>query len=211
MKQISFRVVAPAALLLMGLGCQNGFTGSQASPMPDSPNRAARCGDPYPDQASSPYILPWQVGLSFNVGQGNCTDGSHASDSEDRFAYDIDMPIGAVILAARAGRAVAVEERFRDGNRTPGQENFIKILHSDGSVGSYYHLTHNGVLVEVGAQVRQGEAIARSGDTGDSTEPHLHFQVDACEECSSIPVTFRNTRAHPNGLVEGETYWAELF
>jgi murein DD-endopeptidase MepM/ murein hydrolase activator NlpD len=211
MKQLSSGVGLLVALLLSGWGCNSGVTGLQASSLSTSPKHAARCGDPYPDQSASPFILPWQVGLSFNVGQGNCTDESHASDSEDRFAYDIDMPIGTVILAARAGRVLAVEERFRDGNRTPGEENFIKILHTDGSVGVYYHLTHDGVLVDVGAQVRQGEEIARSGDTGDSTEPHLHFQVDACQACSSMPVTFRNTRAHPNGLVEGEVYRAEPF
>ena len=55
------------------------------------------------------------------------------------------------------------------------------------------------------------------GDTGASSEPHLHFEVLECEgepivylpepsfnsTCHSLPVTLRNTRPHPKGLVEG--------
>jgi murein DD-endopeptidase MepM/ murein hydrolase activator NlpD len=121
------------------------------------------------------------------------------------------MPIGTIVIAARAGRVQSIEERYADGSRKPGQENFVNIRHEDGSVAAYFHLTHGGALVEAGDMVRQGDIIARSGDSGESTEPHLHFQVDSGDDGSSMPVVFRNARPHPHGLVEGETYQAEPF
>lgn len=172
-----------------------------------SPSEGCRGG--YPEQSGSAYILPYPVGLSFVVGQGNCTDGSHSEDQ--RYAYDFDMAIGTEIIASRAGIVLAVEERFVDGNRTSGEENFVLIQHSDDTVAGYFHLTQNGVLVEVGSGVSQGEIIGSSGDTGDSTEPHLHFEVLECQDCDSLPITFRNTRAHTRGLVEQESYEAQAF
>ena len=104
-----------------------------------------------------------------------------------------------------------VEERFDDGNRTAGQENYVNITHDDGTIAAYVHLTRNGALVSVGDMVSRGDLIALSGDTGDNAAPHLHFHVQRCTGCETIPVTFRNTRPHPNGLIEGEQYAAESF
>ena len=164
------------------------------------------CQVAFPAQASSPYVLPYAVGMSYVVGQGNCTDGSHSEDQQ--YAYDFDMPIGTTVVAARAGSVIQVEDRFAENNDTPGEENFIVIEHADGTVAGYYHLTQGGAAVALDATVAQGEAIGRSGNTGDSSEPHLHFEVLDQPGGDTLPVTFRNTRAHPEGLVEGESYEA---
>lgn len=203
-------VGASAGALLLVTACT---AGNQMAPDPEitpwpSP-QPGRCGDPYPDQRASPYVLPYAIGRTFNVGQGNCTDESH--DGDDAFAYDLDLPIGTPVVAARAGRVLAVEGRYRDGNRTPGEENYLTVGHDDGTVAEYFHLTYQGPGVAVGDQVQRGAVIARSGDTGDSTEPHLHFQVDACADCASMPITFRNTEAHPAGLAESHLYRAERY
>jgi murein DD-endopeptidase MepM/ murein hydrolase activator NlpD len=166
------------------------------------------CG-PYPMQSASPYVLPFQVGQMYTVGQGNCSDDSHVPGSIVQHAYDFLMPIGTPIVASREGTVLLVEERFIDGNRTPGEENFINVTHADGTIAAYVHLTRDGAFVEVGDVVQRGDLIGSSGDTGASTEPHLHFHVQRCSGCETVPVTFLNTRAHPSGLVEGETYTAE--
>jgi murein DD-endopeptidase MepM/ murein hydrolase activator NlpD len=125
-----------------------------------------------------------------------------------QYAYDILMPIGTEIAAARAGTVLLVEERFADGSRIAGQENYINVRHEDGTISAYVHLTANGALLEVGDPVNQGQRIALSGDSGSSSQPHLHFHVQGCAGCATVPITFRNTRPHLRGLVNGEAYAA---
>jgi murein DD-endopeptidase MepM/ murein hydrolase activator NlpD len=120
------------------------------------------------------------------------------------------MPIGTRIVAAREGEVIRIEERFANSTRVSGEENYIEVRHADGTLAWYFHLTTNGVLVEVGDRVERGQIIGLSGDSGDSGAPHLHFEVDgACTPCASIAITFRNTRPHPHGLIKGESYLAE--
>lgn len=57
----------------------------------------------------------------------------------------------------------------------------------------------------------QGDIIGLSRHTGDSTEPHLHFEVLECKDCDSLPINFRNTRIHSNDFVDKKFYEAEAF
>ena len=170
----------------------------------------AACG-PYSLAQTSMYVLPYQVGLAFVVSQGNCSQGSHNPSSIVLHAYDFRMPIGTPVVAAASGTVFLTESMFTDGNRTPGEENYINIEHDDGTIAAYVHLMENGVFVNVGDPVRFGDVIGASGDTGNSSEPHLHFHVQGCDGCATIPITFRNTRSHANGLVQGESYMAEPY
>lgn len=166
------------------------------------------CSEEYPDQKTSQYTLPYLEGHAYIVGQGNCTDGSHESGSDQAYAYDFDMPMRSDIVAARGGEVIEVEERYRDHNGKSGQENYVLILHDDSSVAGYYHLSENGSLVVVGDRVNQRQLIAKSGNTGDSSEPHLHFEVLECFDCDTLPINFVNTRDHEHGLSENELYRA---
>ncbi len=171
----------------------------------------------YPQQTNSLYTLPYAVGASFNVTQGNCTTGSHRSELSQQFAYDFGMPSGTSILAVRAGLVVAAVESFSDNTGKAGQENFVSIMHSDSTVARYVHLTENGADVLVGESVTQGQRIGTSGNSGFSSGPHLHFDVidGNCSPqsiaCKSIPVIFLNTVAHPRGLEEGRSYEAQPY
>ena len=187
----------------------------------------------YIQNSDSPYVLPWEIGKTFKVGQGNCTNGSH-SLGQVQYAYDIDMAIGTNIVAMRSGIVVKVIENFKDLETGKvgaiDEANVINIKHADGTEAQYVHLTDDGALKNEGDNVTQGEIIALSGNTGKSTGPHLHFHViqalNECEDtdprenytwysCNSIPLTFKNTSEHCHGLLESdlksEGYTAELY
>lgn len=142
------------------------------------------------------YLLPYPVGDSARLIQGNHGPWGHSGALA--WAYDFQMAIGSPVVAARAGVVVAVVEGYEDGNRTPGQENFVFVRHADSTYARYYHLTRDGALVEAGQAVEAGQVIAKSGNTGASAGPHLHFDVTArCPEwgCQTIPIRFRNAGA----------------
>jgi murein DD-endopeptidase MepM/ murein hydrolase activator NlpD len=172
---------------------------------PSAPTAQMRrdCPGPYPDQATSPYVLPWEVGRSFRIWQGSCGNDSHRAGTFDQYAYDFQMPIGTPVLAARAGRV------FRLGSERTGLR--VEVLHDDDTVAAYLHLTRP--LVSLDDAVTQAQAIGLSGHPNLSAPPHLHFhlRVRGCDGCRSLPVTFRNTRAHPQGLTQAETYTALPF
>ena len=179
-----------------------------------SPDPAFRC-EGYSDWRISPYILPYPPGPSCRVVQGNCSPAhgdwtSHRGPG--RYSYDFLMPVGASVIAARAGQVSFLEERFTDEDHGPDQANYVGISHGDGTVAVYGHLTHNGVLVNVGDSVEQGDTVALSGNSGPSAAPHLHFHVALDSDVqSTLPVTFRNTSPNPRGLQRGKVYEATLY
>lgn len=94
----------------------------------------------------------------------------HPTEGEERFHYGLD-------LAADTGTAIAC---FGDGT--------VKAVGESSSYGKYLIVTHEGgydtlyahcssVDVSSGAEVRRGQTIARVGDTGIATGPHLHFEL----------------------------------
>lgn len=98
------------------------------------------------------------------------------------------MPIGTEVFAVRDGVVVEIEQKFS----TVGlRGNHVYLRHADGQISGYFHLRHNGALVKVGDQVTQGQAIALSGMTGQTTLPHLHFAVFNSERSASLPISFQ--------------------
>ena len=81
---------------------------------------------------------------------------------------DFGVPVGTPVYAAGDG---VVEEAQWKG----GYGRWIKLKHAGGWETGYGHLS--GWAVHAGARVHQGEVIAYSGSTGESTGPHLHYEV----------------------------------
>jgi len=81
---------------------------------------------------------------------------------------DFGVPIGTPVYAA--GDGVVEEARWAGG-----YGRWMKLKHAGGWETGYGHLS--GWAVHAGAHVHQGEVIAYSGSTGESTGPHLHYEV----------------------------------
>ncbi|WDY58003.1 peptidoglycan DD-metalloendopeptidase family protein [Pseudomonas sp. PSKL.D1] len=131
-------------------------------------------GDPVQRSQGYRYPFPWKGG-PFRLTQGPNGRFSHFG-AKGRYAMDIAMPEGTPIIAARAGVVVKIENN-QTGRGTNPAGNFVRILHPDGTMGVYLHLMRGSVVVREGQQVGLGQALAKSGNTGNSTGPHLHFVV----------------------------------
>jgi hypothetical protein len=81
---------------------------------------------------------------------------------------DLANSIGTPILAVSDGVVI-------DAGPTAGYGMWVKLLHADGTVTLYGHI--NTALVSVGQRVMAGDQIATMGNRGNSTGPHLHFEV----------------------------------
>ena len=84
-----------------------------------------------------------------------------------------------------------------------GGGNFIKIKHFNRFETSYLHLSE--IYCKVGEKVRAGFIIGKSGNTGNSTGPHLHFAVKEFGQ-SINPYHFLNDLNKANNLIA--TYYA---
>lgn len=81
---------------------------------------------------------------------------------------DWAIPTGTKVVASSGGTVTKAGWASSGGY-------VVYIKHPDGRETRYKHLSK--VLVKVGQKVKQGETIARSGNTGVSTGPHLHFEI----------------------------------
>ncbi|MEZ5317805.1 MAG: M23 family metallopeptidase [Vicinamibacterales bacterium] len=199
------RIVALAASIVVATAC--GRVSHLAGP--DVAPALACTG--YEPQDRSPFVLPYPPGTAYLVLQGNCGPFTHWPGDVFKYGYDFTMPVGTPVHAARGGAVMAIEDRYPDGDGTPGEENFVFVRHDDGTIGRYFHLTRGGVRVTVGEAIAAGTLVGLSGNTGRTNGvPHLHFDVAVCPptSCRTLPVVFRNTRPHPAGLVQGEVYEA---
>lgn len=173
-------------------------------PLSYTPKLRYALGDPRLVPTQNKYPLPWRGG-PFRLTQGANGQYSHFTP-KGRYAMDIAMPEGTTIVAARGGVVVKTENRQSGRGNNPSG-NYVRILHDDGTMGVYLHLMKGSVSVTEGQRIAAGAAIARSGNTGNSTGPHLHFVVqrNVGLALESIPFDFsRPVNSLPNFAVGGE-------
>jgi murein DD-endopeptidase MepM/ murein hydrolase activator NlpD len=158
------------------------------------------------------YTLPYASGKRFRVSQGY--HGHYSHFGANAFSIDWSMPVGTPVHAAREGVVVALKEDSDRGGpdkKYDWDANFILIRHPDGTLGHYVHLQHKGVHVKLGQHVDAGDLIGRSGNTGHSTGPHLHFAVfkgKTGKQRETLPVRYWTSASHSEILRDGRSYTA---
>ncbi|MEV7068412.1 M23 family metallopeptidase [Streptomyces collinus] len=101
---------------------------------------------------------------------------------------DFAVPSGTQVVATHGGTVVkAGGNGAGDG---PAYGNAVVIKHGNGTYSQYAHLSK--VTVHVGQIVKTGQEIAKSGNTGNSSGPHLHFEIRTTPNYGSAvdPVKF---------------------
>lgn len=81
---------------------------------------------------------------------------------------DFSVPVGTEVRVTGAGTVVAVQQQR-------GLGRVIKVDHGNDVITVYAHLDQT--LVKKGEKVARGAVIARSGNSGRSTAPHLHYEI----------------------------------
>ena len=121
-----------------------------------------------------------EVLFAWPLATHTITAGWYYSDGKLHRAIDLRAAVGTPVYAAEDGTVDWVQTW--NGHSTSGDQsygNLVRIRHADYNGGKlqtlYAHLQR--VTVKNGQAVREGEVIGYSGNTGNSTGPHLHFEV----------------------------------
>ena len=174
---------------------------------------------------SLPFSGKWVV-----VNGGVDKDTSHSWDIyPQRYAYDFFILddeansysgdernlnsyycYGREVLAPADGVVVAVYDRFDDCRiMGAGQTdkstsdlggNRIVIQHAEYEFSTLCHLMPKSITVRTGQQVRRGDVIARCGNSGNTSEPHIHFQLQNTKKFYSslgLPIYFKSIKKVP--------------
>lgn len=118
-------------------------------------------------ESSDEVVVP-ATGPVVRPAQGTLTSTYGARWGTIHYGIDIANSIGTPILSAMAGQVI-------DSGPASGFGLWVRVQHAGGLITVYGHI--NESLVSVGQRVAAGEQIATMGNRGQSTGPHLHFEV----------------------------------
>jgi urea transporter len=177
----------------------------------------------YPVAASLPFLGEWEVSQGHNgeiTHKGAWKDAWDfiISDSKGKqykgsgdFAEDYYC-FGKAIIAPFDGTVVEVVNSIPDNtigdiNTKNNWGNTLVIKHTNDIYSKFSHLKYHSIEVKDGDVVKQGQMLAKCGNSGRSPYPHLHFQFQG------TPYIGSPTLAYPLGhyLLKGEKYTLETF
>lgn len=133
--------------------------------------------------------------------KGHSFSGSH-TNPENYYCY------GKAILAPADGEVIEVKDVYPDsvilGKGQPDcsakdiRGNYILIRHGEKEYGLLAHLKPGSIRVKPGEIVKRGQHIADCGNSGNSSEPHLHFHVQNSRSfftSMGVPIQFTEITA----------------
>lgn len=152
------------------------------------------------DQDNTSGLLDWNCGaVTYNGHKGTdiCT-----------WPYPfLKMDSNSIeVIAAAPGTILNKVDGNFDKNCVTNSStpNYISILHADGSVAHYYHMKKNSLTTKsIGQTVVAGEFLGIVGSSGNSTAPHLHFEVWS----GSTVSTLKDSYAGPCNSINANSWW----
>jgi len=150
-------------------------------------------GDPDSIAEDYPYHAPFFSPKDHMITQAFNGKFSHTNEY-NKYAVDIAMNVGTYLTAVRAGTVIWVKDDYHMSGTTRyflDKANGIKIIHDDGTFSLYAHILMDTALVKEGDKVAVGERLARSGSSGFSTGPHLHFSIMKNSGLKNIAIPFK--------------------
>ncbi|MEB8341045.1 M23 family metallopeptidase [Streptomyces endophyticus] len=126
-------------------------------------------------------VKDYELSAGYSQGGAMWASGHHSGQ-------DFAVSVGTDVSAVHGGTVVKAGGNGAGDGAAYG--NAIVIKHSDGTYSQYAHLSR--IDVKVGDTVSTGDHIALSGDTGNSSGPHLHFEIRTTADYGSAvnPVNF---------------------
>ncbi|MBP1995529.1 peptidoglycan DD-metalloendopeptidase family protein [Paenibacillus eucommiae] len=185
--------------LVVTMSPEGEISGLQVKPLESFPETDAA-------QTKLAYGLPFKGEWYVFWGGANVLANYHYEVESQRYAYDIIQAkdgysykgdatknesyyaFGQEILAPQDGKVVHVVNDIEDNNPVGVMNaehpagNVVVIDHGNGEYSFLAHLKKGSAVVKVGDQVSKGDPIGQCGNSGNSSEPHLHFQVSDSDD-----------------------------
>jgi len=177
-------------------------------------------------QSKTNLILPFKVALMVSNG-GRTPETNNHIKSLDKgpqnqiYAYDFRMDntgkekslsdygvYGIEVIAPGNGIiAQVVDGSFDcepgDSDRSVGVGNMVIIDHKNGEYSLLCHFQHNSIIVRVGDKVKQGQKLGLCGNTGNTSQPHIHYNLQdnlRGYKAKALPAQF--TQIKVNGVIQ---------
>lgn len=136
-----------------------------ASNLPVAPDIVVLAPGERPEYESGPSV-PGHWPLD---ERGYVTRGQNADSTDEAHpGVDVAVPVGTLVRATAGGTVLQTGNEREYGY-------FALIQHPNGYQSMYGHLSR--VVAVQGAPIQAGEVVGRSGNTGRSSAPHLHFEI----------------------------------
>ncbi|MCP4757538.1 MAG: M23 family metallopeptidase [Proteobacteria bacterium] len=154
--------------------------------------------------------LPYPNGTTYTVSQTWFGTYSHSYSGREH-ALDFPITENLPIWPVAAGKVMDLKE---DSNTTCtsncADANYVTVDHGGGYYAKYMHFCQNCVDVDIGAEIDGNTLIGRAGNTGWSTESHLHFEVVDWEENCTVTYGFANIAdGARTALTQGNPYTSQ--